>query len=249
MPINQINTSNTFQQWLISTQQLISNYNYYESDFPLISEHEERIDDLYDFLTYKAPIIDFFKINDTTSIVLEKGSTLVNPTFTWSISNPPLTRLNISPLVGDMNLDETSYTDERSYANDFDWTLTAIATTPIGSTVTTNKIVTLRFKDKVYWGVTPDLTVTASELLLASNAFESGKARIVNYNATIGGYPYYAYPDRFGPITAAYVNGFSFSDYTESTINFSNVYGVTSLYRIVRFDTEQHGSNIEVSWS
>ncbi len=38
MSINQISTSNTFQQWLIATQQLINSHNYYEEDFVTISD-------------------------------------------------------------------------------------------------------------------------------------------------------------------------------------------------------------------
>ena len=46
MPINQISTANTFQQWLIATQQLINSHNYYEEDFVSISDNANLIYEL-----------------------------------------------------------------------------------------------------------------------------------------------------------------------------------------------------------
>lgn len=46
MPINQISTSNTFQQWLIATQQLINSHNYYEEDFNQLSDNSNLVYEL-----------------------------------------------------------------------------------------------------------------------------------------------------------------------------------------------------------
>lgn len=248
MPINQISTSNTFQQWLISTQQLISRYNFYEQDFNLISEHEEKINDLYAYLIYVPPSIGFFKVNGSTDLILETGSILENPVFTWSLSGASPSFLNISN-VGTVNPEATSYTYSGTYSTNVDWVLTAIATNPIEQDIYVRKTATLRFKDKVYWGTSADLIITEQELLEKFSAFESGLQKTITYNATGGRYPYYAYPDRFGAINEVYVNGFYFSDYTESKLTITNSSGASSLYRIVRFDTLQHGSSIEVTWS
>jgi hypothetical protein len=46
MPINQISTANTFQQWLIATQQLINSHNYYEEDFTQLSDNSNLVYEL-----------------------------------------------------------------------------------------------------------------------------------------------------------------------------------------------------------
>lgn len=214
-------------------------YNYFE----------DRVDTLYDYLTYIPPSITFFKINGTTEIILEKGASLVNPVFNWALSGSSPYILNISG-IGNVPITSTAYVVDAEYTQDADWTLTAADKNPLDIDVYAEKTVSLRFKDKIYWGALAGTSLSNEDVfLLNDSAFESGLARAVTYNATGGRYPYYVYPARFGPINRCFVNGLRFSDFTEWQMTFTNAYGVSSAYRVVRFDTLQHGSNIEVSWS
>lgn len=47
MAINQISTSNTFQQWLVSTQILIEKYNYYENEINLVYDTANSVYSTY----------------------------------------------------------------------------------------------------------------------------------------------------------------------------------------------------------
>lgn len=222
-------------------------------DIPISSDwaydQEARINTLYEYLTYVPSKIIFFRVNNMTEIVLEKGGSLQNPVFSWALSGSAPYILNISG-IGNVPITSTGYVSDDTYTQNADWTLTAADKNPLNMDVYAEQTVTLRFKDKAYWGVSTNLILTNSEVLaLGGSGFSDELKRTVTYNATGGRYPYYVYPERFGPINKAFVNGLSFSDFTEQQMTVTNIYGVSSTYRVVRFDNLQHGSSIEVSWS
>lgn len=252
IPVVQAGITKIVESSLLITKVDVTPVNGHQ-DIPISSDwaydQEARIDTLYSYLTYVPTKITFFKINGTTSIVLEKGGSLENPVFTWALTGSAPYILNISG-IGNVPVTSTGYVDESVYTQNADWTLTAADKNPLDVDVYAEQTVTLRFKDKVYWGVSTNLVLSNAEVYaLGYSAFESGLKRTVTYNATGGRYPYYVYPDYLGPINSAYVNGLRFSDFTESQMTFTNPNGVSSLYRVVRFDNLQHGSSIEVSWS
>lgn len=90
MPINQISTANTFQQWLIATQQLINSHNYYEEDFEQISDNSNLVYELANTTsnlyiatseTYNTIVAYVNTAYDTANLALATANSISYDTF------------------------------------------------------------------------------------------------------------------------------------------------------------------------
>lgn len=108
---------------------------------------------------------------------------------------------------------------------------------------------TVAFKRRRYWGTSANPSLSDAEIRALTSEFADDRVRSVVFNASGGKYPYYAYPASFGLPASIKVQGVSFSDYTIETRNFVNAFGASASYHIIRFNTIQTGSNIEVSFA
>jgi hypothetical protein len=80
MAINQLSTSNTFQQWLVSTQVLIEKYNFYEETINLVYDTANSVYSTYDN-TVNVYIETTFVYSNTVNITNE----LIYDT--WNVAN------------------------------------------------------------------------------------------------------------------------------------------------------------------
>jgi hypothetical protein len=86
-------------------------------------------------------------------------------------------------------------------------------------------------------------------VLALSSEFATDYQKAVTYDATGGRYLYYAFPASFGTPSNVTVGSFQFSDFTVSTLDFTNVGGHTEAYNVIRVNNLQTGANISDSWA
>lgn len=183
--------------------------------------------------------------------VVEKGQSIASAILSWTL-NKTATALNITGLsVAQPMTSDTTVTDNGPFSTDKTWTITVNdgSGRPGAQASATTSLV---FRDKRYWGVSPNTTLTATEIIALSSEFATNKNKDVTYNASVGSganYVYYAYPLSYGLMTAVTVGGLAFSDFTSTPISFTNASGYTSQYYLVRINNIQTGSNIAVHWA
>lgn len=197
----------------------------------------ESLDTILGNILYVTPAISSF----TNSVVQsEIGSSVASVVLNWVINKDVLSQTvngqTISPIL-------RTQTRSGPFTANTTWTLVVQDERQSISSSTT-----LNFRSKRYWGVSPNTSLSDAEIISLSSELTTSKSKTVQYNATGGRYIYYVYPASLGTVTAT-VGGLGFSDFTVTTRDFVNASGATLSYNIVRFNTIQNGSNIEVIWS
>lgn len=105
------------------------------------------------------------------------------------------------------------------------------------------------FLPKRYWGVSPDATLSNSDILALSQEFSSSKGKSITYDCSGGNYFYWCYPASLGLPSGVTVGGLAFSDYTVTVQSLTNASGYTQDYNVVRCNSLQTGAAINVVWS
>lgn len=200
-------------------------------------------------INYVPPDITAFLANGSSPRIVETGSTISSVALSWTLAGSAPTSQSIDQSVGSITPGTTTANVTGSFTSNRTWTLTVSANDPQGNVRTDTAAVSLTFMQKRYWGVSASTSLDSSGILALSSEFSSSKTKTVTYNATGGRYPYFCYPATLGALTAVTVGGIAFSDYTTSVVSFTNSSGYTENYNVVRFNTLQNGSNIQVSWS
>lgn len=172
--------------------------------------------------------------------LVEIGTSVMTITLNWAI-NKDITAQTVNSVSFDPTLRTTLVAGPIST----DWTVNMSAT---DGTTTDTASTSVLFRNKRYWGVSPNTTLTNSEILALSQEFSTSRVKDVTYDASGGNYVYYAYPSSFGSLTAVKVGGLAFSDFSTTVINFTNASGHSSSYNLVRINNIQTGSNIQVHW-
>lgn len=208
-----------------------------------LSHYKARLDALeaqMAALLYKPVDITAFTSDYS---VLEIGQVInTTVTLTWTL-NKDITAQTVNHLNYDPTLRTMLVAAVPPITSDITFTMSATD----GQT-TDNASTSIYFRNKRYWGVSPNTTVTDSEIIAMNSEFATSRIKDVIYNASGGRYIYYAYPASFGEFTAVKVGGLAFSDYTVTLRNFTNASGYTSQYNVVRINNIQTGSNIQVHW-
>lgn len=208
-----------------------------------LSHYKARLDALeaqMAALLYKPVDITAFTSDYS---VLEIGQVInTTVTLTWTL-NKDITAQTVNHLNYDPTLRTMLVAAVPPITSDITFTMSATD----GQT-TDNASTSIYFRNKRYWGVSPNTTITDSEIIAMSSEFATSRIKDVIYNASGGRYIYYAYPASFGEFTAVKVGGLAFSDYTVTLRNFTNASGYTSQYNVVRINNIQTGSNIQVHW-
>lgn len=211
-----------------------------------LSHYKDRLDELeaeMAALLYKP--VDITSFTATPSIV-EIGQSVAVTSLNWAI-NKTITSQTINPGNLHPQFDNRSIAVGGPISTDYTWTLTATdGSSYPGNTDTATA--SLVFRNKRYWGVSPNTTLTNSQIIALSSEFATSRVKDVIYDATGGRYVYYAYPVSFGNFTAVKVGGLAFSDYTVTVITFTNASGYISQYNLVRINNIQTGANIQVHW-
>lgn len=187
-------------------------------------------------------------INSFTSSpnTVEIGSSVASVVLNWNV-NKPATNQTMSNYSGTLQPTDNNATVTGPFSSDRSWTLTVTdGQTTVSSTAS------LAFRNKRYWGVSPNTTLSNSEIIALSSEFSTSRVKDITYNASVGSganYIYYAYPTSFGTLSAVTVGGLAFSDFTTTIVNFVNASGYTAQYNLVRINNIQTGSNIMVHWA
>lgn len=188
-----------------------------------------------DTLMYVAPVVTSLAAIPN---VAEVGSTVDDVTLNWSI-NKDVTSSSLTDAGDVLNL-TTKALSSLGLTSDKSWTLTVS-----DDTSTVSRAVTLSFKDKRYWGVSANTSLTDAEVIALSSEFASSTAKKINFDCTGGKYFYIAYPASWGDIEAK-VGGLSYTDWTLVQRAFVNASGHSETYNIYRSGYLQTGSNIVV---
>ncbi|MCK9529364.1 MAG: hypothetical protein M0R77_02175 [Gammaproteobacteria bacterium] len=196
-------------------------------------------------LLYKPMAITSFSASPN---LVEIGSSVGSVTLNWSLNKTAATLAMTNYTGTPLTPSDTTATVNGPFSSDRSWTLTVSdGTANAGNTATSTA--SLQFRNKRYWGVSPNTTLTDSEIIALSSEFSTSKVKDVTYNATGGRYVYYAYPASFGTLNAVTVGGLAFSDFTTTVINFTNASGYASQYNLIRINNIQTGANIQVHWA
>lgn len=212
-----------------------------------LSHYKARLDVLeaqMALLLYKPMDITTFSVAPN---LVEIGTSVASVTLNWTLNktatNITMTNYSGTPLTPS----DTTAVANGPFTADRSWTLTATdGTANTGNT--DSATVSLQFRNKRYWGVSPNTTLTGPEIIALSSEFATSRIKDVTYNATGGRYVYYAYPASFGNLNAVKVGGLAFSDYTTTVVSFTNASGYTSSYNLIRINNIQTGANIAVHW-
>lgn len=121
-----------------------------------------------------------------------------------------------------------------------------------GTSVTTSNAVTFTFLPGIYYGVANTVLTTGAAIITnfgASVVLTSSRLVSYIFDASVGGganYLYIAYPTSFGLPASTLFNGFTFTDYTVSTVSLTNASGHTQNYYILRTNNTYNAA--AVTW-
>lgn len=202
---------------------------------------------------YVAPAISIS--NDIGTVELGTTLTAINVSWTLNkvVSSLSFTAVDshLAPGTAPVAISPTSLVNQLfagsyrpSVPVDLDYTLTA------GDGTSTVSATTKVFvQPKVYWGASALTALISSQIVsLPNSAFALSVDQTAVYDCTGGKYPYFCYPSSFGSLTAVFVNGVPFTNYTVSTVLVTNAAGFTQNYNVVRFTGIQTGL-MTVKWN
>lgn len=210
-----------------------------------IDEMQQQIDEL----AYLPPSIETLLIDGAASKTVEVGSSVASVSLSWTLSGDTPDSQTIDQGVGSVPVGTTSKVAAGPFTASRTWTLTVSDTSPAGNPAQDTAQVSLLFRQKRYWGVSANPSLSSTDILALSSEFATSRGKSVTYDATGGRYPYYCYPASWGALGGVTVGGLAFSDYVESIQPFTNASGHTEDYRVIRFNSLQNGANIPVVWS
>ena len=191
------------------------------------------------YLLYKAPVINSFT-NDVNQV--EIGSKVTALTLNWAF-NKKIVKATIDNGVGDVSTVFTKALTGLALTADTTFTLSATDEKP----TTVSKSTTVRFLNKVYYGESANTSLANADVLALGNNLATGTTMSHTYNCSGGKYMYIVMPSSFGLTTAKFsVGGLANSDWSKTTISFTNASGYTSNYDIFRSNNLQNGSSIKV---
>lgn len=113
-----------------------------------------------------------------------------------------------------------------------------------------NRNTTVTFRLKRYWGAYDQLITTDAQVLanLSDEEFATSVATTKTFNPSLGNPPnylYFCYPASFGSPSSTLIGGFTFTDYTQTTIvGFTNASGHSEDYILLRTNPQYSGTSI-----
>lgn len=191
----------------------------------------------------------------------EVGASISGVNLTWAYNQSdadPNTSQTLNQGIGSITpLSTRSYNYTPTITTDTTFTITSIDSLRGSSSSSTSVL----FRLRRYWGVTANAILTESDILSGSSDLitSSNPDNDITYDCTGGRYYWYAYPDSWGTLSTSLtkVNGLSFSGWSDNssgqsttgfTINVTNVFGHTELYRVYKVYNLQNGSSIPVNF-
>jgi hypothetical protein len=198
------------------------------------------VQEALDAILYVAPRINSFSNSIGT---VEIGTTVSAVTLAWSL-NKTMTSLALDHGVGSVLGLMSKPLTGLSLTSDTTYNLTAG-----DGQNTTSAQTTIGFRNRRYWGVSDSDSLDNAGVLALSSEFATDYNKSVTYDATGGKYLYYAFPASWGTPSHVTVGGLSFTDFTVSSLSFTNASGHTETYNVIRLNNRQTGSAIAIVWA
>lgn len=186
--------------------------------------------------------------------VAELGSTVLSVVLNWGLTKTPQSlTLDGSPI----GLFTTVMTVDGPFTDDETWVLKM--SDEIGNA---RGKATLKFQNKLYWMNVDVAPIDSASILAMENSFFAAKynALILEIGSPNGKLPCFAWPKRLAPprkiilgtpaptMQAAMTVWNVFTDYTTTTISFTNPSGYTEDYYVVCFNTPRNDSSLMVQF-
>ncbi len=190
---------------------------------------------------YVYPTINYFdnnKINGT-----ELGDTITGITFNWltnksGINNTLTSGGTFGTSINTFNLTGTSITADTSFNLSF-----------FDGINTANSNSNIKFYNKIYFGNYSGSSITGSSQVIGLNSNINYLMTGNTYNkASISGnsnYIYICYPSHFG-VLDIFVNNNYVNSFISNIISFTNTFGYSENYYILRSNYTQGGTNIKI---
>lgn len=194
-----------------------ANVTYHNGTYPTVEA-------ALDHLLYVPVTINSF----TNSVgTVEVGSTVSSVVFNWTY-NKAVTAQGLSGVAPSLPVGDRNYTFSSPITLTSSFTLTASdGTTNVQATTT------VAFRQKRYWGVSANASLTDAEVLaLGNDEFSTGRGTSKTISAS-GQYLYFAYPAAWDTATFT-VNGLLNTAWVLVTRGFVNASGFSSSYNIYR---------------
>jgi hypothetical protein len=183
-----------------------------------------------DYLLYYDLIIT---LNTSHVTTVEVGSVLSNVTFNWSYNKSIL-----SQSFNGVSLDKDvkNFVCTENITNNKTFTLTANDERKQFS-----KSITFNFRHGRYWGTSSSTLLTNDDILSLNKELSTNRNKTFTVTANNNEYIYYCYPNSWGTSTFS-VGGFVGGFELVSTINFTNINNVTTLYNVYRSTNKSLGN-------
>jgi len=209
-----------------------------------------------EFYPYLGPLVSL--VLNPAAGTREIGTSIATPILTPTTTrrSNPITTLTLSrsgvglihtyptPLPGGGT--ETPYTDVSGPV-----TVATTYTATVGDgTSTGTGSATYSFLPGIYHGVANSVISTGAGIVSTfGSSVVLASSRLVTYtfDASVGGgsnYLYISYPTSFGLPSSTIFNGFTFTDYTVTTVSLTNASGFTQNYYILRTNPTYNGASI-----
>lgn len=174
----------------------------------------------------------------SAQVSFEVGQQINLPSFTASYNEAVIS----ARLRDSQNLLWNNIINTTSFSSVYNFRLNTVGSITFTLEATLSSILqsTLNFNwyHRKYYGTLTSLTLVSD---LSYNNLSSGKASNFTVNANPNEYIYYAIPTSFGTPTF-YVGGFEGGFHLDSTVDFTNSYGITTNYSIYRSDNHSLGN-------
>lgn len=208
----------------------------------------------YPFNSFPAVYVDPAVVNFTADpAIAEIGSTVNNVVLRWDLSKTALVLkfegVEVPPNVTSVAAGGVMTTDQV-------WTLS------MGDDEkAVSKRATLKFLNKAYWGNVAVAPASSADILaLPDSEFANANfKKTIQHGSPNGTFPCLAYPVRFGPLRHVKIGvpntvitppviWSDFTDYTVTTVSFTNASGYTEDYLVTTFNAARNDSSLLVEW-
>lgn len=200
------------------------------SDVPYASSVYSTVAAALDYLLYVPVSISSFTNNVGT---VEIGSSVGSVQIDWALNKTIQTQV-VSP-IGSLAAALRTYTETGPFTSTRTYGLTVS-----DGTTNANASTSVNFRQKRYWGVSANTSLTDPQILALSSEFATSRAQTRSFTPSAQ-YIYFAYPTSFGSATFT-VNGLLNTAWTLVQRTFVNASGYSEQYNIYRSDNLLTGS-------
>ncbi len=210
---------------------------------------------IQEFYPYQGPLVSL--VLNPSAGTREIGTSIAAPILTPTTTRRtnPITTLTLSrgvtlihtyPSPAPSGGTEAPYTDTSGAVSS---NTTYTATVGDGTSTSTGTA-TYSFLPGRYNGVSTSVISTGSGIVSAfgsSVVLTSTRVGTYSFDCSVGGgsnYCYISYPTSFGLPSSTLFNGFTFTDYTTTTVSLTNASGYTQNYYILRTNNTYSGASV-----